>query len=150
MFEDTLSQGGWLDSLRENPPLVLVYLGGIPFSIPWILHPWYLFHSSLWTGFVMQVYWITAFVFVLRPFDTERANIKKRWFWKAMLTQGALLHLLFMGGLLFLDAKFPLFIGGTGTVFLMVVVVAGVEATHMKSIVDRSRPNELGTDKDES
>lgn len=136
MFEDSLSQGGWFDGLRANPPLTFVYLGTIPFALPWI------FHSSLWTGFVLEGYWITAFVFVLQPFDNEKPNIKKKWLWKVMLTKGIALHLLFMGGLLFVDAKFPVFVSGTGTVFLTVVLVGGVEATHMKSIVDRSRPKE--------
>jgi len=48
-----------------------------------------------------------------------------------------------MGGLLILDSKFPIFITGTGTVYFMAIVIGGVEATHMKSLVDRSRPEEL-------
>lgn len=136
MFEDSLSQGGWIDSLRENPPLAFVYLGGVPFAILWI------FHTSLWTGFAMQAYLITAFVFVLRPFANEKPNLKKQWFWRVMLTRGALVHILFMGGLLSLDAKFPAFVTGTGTIFFMAIVVGGVEATHIGSIVNRSRPKE--------
>jgi hypothetical protein len=93
MFEDSLSQGGWIDSLRDNPPLAFVYLGGIPFAIFWIFYP------SLWSGFAMQAYLITAFVFVLDPFANEKSNLKKPWFWKVMFTRGILLHLLLVGGL---------------------------------------------------
>lgn len=134
MFEDSLSQGGWVDSLRANPALALVYLGLVPFAILWILH------NSLWTGFAMQLYLVTAFVFVLEPFAHEKPNLRKRWFWKAMLTRGAPIHLLFMGGLWCLDARYPIFVTGTGTVFFMLIVVGGVEATQVSLIVDRSRP----------
>jgi hypothetical protein len=57
--------------------------------------------------------------------------------------QRALLHLFFVGGLLILDAKFPIFIIGTGTVIFMAIVIGVVEAAHMKFLVDRSRPKEL-------
>jgi hypothetical protein len=72
--------------LRTNALRIAFYCASVPFGIAWIVH------NSPATAFALQAYCLTALVFVDNPFRTERENVKKRWFWRIMLTSGAVLH----------------------------------------------------------
>jgi hypothetical protein len=83
---------------------------------------------------------MTVAVFVFQPFDTEEQNTKQRWFWKSMFKYGAIVHPLFLGGLFALDATYPTFVTGTGTIFFMVIVVSALESAILSKIVNQHRP----------
>src|SRR5580704_6426839 len=107
---------------KTDPKKIAFSCGCILFAIPWILH------NSLWTGFLLETYVISAGVFIFLPFDSEEQDTKQRWFWKAMLKFGAVVHPLFLGGLWLLDSTYSTFVTGTGTIFFMAIAVGGLES----------------------
>ena len=120
---------------RKRDPIALAfYFGCVPFAILWV------WHNSLVTGFLLEAYLITMGAFVLNPFELQPQNVKQRWFWNAMLRSGAIVHPLFLAGLWYLDATHPTFVEGTGTLFLVAIMVGALESVILSSIVDRSRP----------
>jgi hypothetical protein len=123
-------------SRKTDPKQIAFYCGCVPFAIPWTLH------NSLWTGFLLEAYLISVTVFVFLPFDFEEQNTKQRWFWKAMLRFGAVVHPLFLGGLCLLDATYAAFVTGTGTIVFMAIVVGAIESVILSRIVSQHRPVE--------
>ena len=123
---------------KRDPVAVAFYCGCVPFGILWVLH------NSLVTGFSLEAYLITIGAFVLNPFELQPQNVKQRWFWKAMLRGGAIVHPLLLGGLWLLDATYPTFVTGTGTLFFVAIMVGALESVILSSIVDRFRPTEQG------
>jgi hypothetical protein len=119
---------------RRDPIAVAFYCGCVPFGIVWVLH------NSLWTGFALESYLISMGAFVLDPFELQPQNVKQRWFWKAMLRSGAIVHPLFLGGLWLLDSTYPTFVTGTGTLFFVAIIVGALESVILRSIVDWLRP----------
>jgi hypothetical protein len=101
-------------------------------------------HNSVWTWFALEAYIVTIGAFVLIPFDLQVQNVKQRWFWRGILVGGAVVHPLFLGGLWVLDSTYPTFVTGTGTVFFVAIVVAGLESVVLNSIANRSRPKNEG------
>jgi hypothetical protein len=113
---------------------VIFYWGCVPFGLAWA------FHNSLVTGFALEAYLISIGVFVLNPFEMQKQDAKQRWFWQIMLRAGAVVHPLCLIGLWFLDATYPAFVTGTGTIFFMALVVAGGEMVILGETVERFRP----------
>jgi hypothetical protein len=125
----------YVDTKTTSPVMIAFYIGSVPFGILWV------FYSCLWTGFALEAYIITMCVFVLQPYDFRQKDLKKRWYWKSMLIGGALIHPLFLGGLWFLDSRFPIFVGGSGTIFLMAILLGPLEGIILASIVKRFSPS---------
>ena len=59
-----------------------------------------------------------------------------------MLQIGAVAHILFLSGLLYLDVTYPTFVTGTGTVFFTAFVVGVIEMVVVGEIVDHFRSDE--------
>jgi hypothetical protein len=95
---------------KRDPAAVIFYCAGIPFGLFWVIY------GSLIAGFALQAYVATAAVFVFYPFEMKGQNLKQWSFWKRMLPVGVLANLLYLGGLWYLDVKYPVFVTGTGTV----------------------------------
>jgi hypothetical protein len=79
-------------------------------------------------------------LFVFNPFEFQHQDVKKRWFWKIMLGTGAPIHAAFLAGLWFLDARYPTFVTGTGTIFFDAAIVYLAETAILNKIVNRYRP----------
>lgn len=123
---------------KRDPITIVFYCGGAPFGLAWALH------QSLITGFALETYLITCIAFVLQPFEFRKQDIKQRWFWKILLGAGAFVHPAFLVGLWFLDSRYPTFVTGTGTIFLMGFVVGIVEMIILDQTVQRYRPDDAG------
>jgi hypothetical protein len=119
---------------KRDPAAVIFYCGLIPFGLFWVVH------RSLFAGFLLQTYLITVVVFVFYPFEMKVQNLRQWWFWKRMLQAGIPAHLLLVTGLWYLDATYPFFVTGTGTVFFLGFVAGVIETVVVDEIVDRPRP----------
>jgi hypothetical protein len=124
---------------RKRDPIALVfYCGAVPFGILWVLH------NSRWTGYLLEAYLITMIAFVIVPFETRQKDAKQRWFWKIMLWGGAVVHPPLMAGLWYVDATYPSFVTGTGTLIFVAFGIGVVEALVLGETADRFRPKEQG------
>ena len=123
---------------RRDPVTVAIYCGCVPFAIAWVLH------NSIWTAFALEAYLITVIAFVMNPVELQAENIKQRWFWKGMFLGGAVVHPLFLGGLWFLNSKYPTFVTGTGTLFLVAIMVGSLESFVLNPIAHRFQPKNEG------
>jgi hypothetical protein len=118
---------------KRDPVAVIFYCGLIPFGLFWVIR------RSPIAGFALQSYVISIIVFVVYPFEMKVKNIKRWSFWKRMLQIGASAHLLLLTGLWFLDATYPVFVTGTGTVFFTAFVAGVIEMVVVGEILDRPR-----------
>jgi hypothetical protein len=123
--------------IKENPVRSLMYCGAAPFGVVWIVH------NSVATGFALQSYLVTTFVFAYEPFRNERESVKHRWFWKVMVLGGLPIHMLFMTSMWYLDRRYRSFTFGGGTLFLLVFAVCVAESIMLGSIVNRFRPERV-------
>jgi len=120
---------------KRDPISIAFYCGAIPFGSAWVIH------NSLWTGFALEVYVISVGSFVLLPFEFQTQDVKQRWFWEAMLRIGAIVHPLLLGGLWLLDARYPVLVTGTGTIFLVTILLGALESVILSVLVNRRRPD---------
>jgi hypothetical protein len=141
MFERLNEKNTFVESLealiyliKENPVRSVVYFGAIPFAIPWILH------NSVTNGFALQAYFVTTFVFALEPFRNKKLEVKKWWFWRAMLIGGIPIHPLFLYGMWYLDRTNTSFVNGAATLFLLVLVAGVLESIILGNVVNRFLP----------
>jgi hypothetical protein len=77
---------------KRDPIAVAFYSGCVPFGVAWVLH------NSLLTAFLLEAYLVTIGAFVLIPFELQPQNVKQKWFWKATLGTGAIIHPLLLPG----------------------------------------------------
>ena len=122
--------------IKANPVSAFFYGGAIPFGALWIAH------NSVRTAFALQAYCVTTLVFLDDPFRTEKENVKKWWFWKAMLGGGALVHPFVLAGIWSLDAGHPAVAARAIELFSIAAVAAALEVIILGLIVDRRRPTE--------
>jgi hypothetical protein len=122
-------------SRKRDPVVVLFYCGTIPFGILWAVRP------SLGTGFLLEAYLITMGTFAIVPFETRQQDVKQRWYWKFMLRAGSLVHMPMLACLWYIDATYPSFVTGTGTLIFVAFVIAVIEMVVLGEIVDRFRPS---------
>jgi hypothetical protein len=146
MLEDLERKNSFVESvqafvylIKTNPVRSLFYIGSVPFGILWVRH------NSRPTAFALQAYLITVFVFAYEPFRNEKQNVKKRWFWKAILIGGILMHPALMLALWNLDGAHPSLVTGGGGVFGVTFLVAVLESIMIGSIVNRYRPKDEET-----
>lgn len=141
MFEDltdknALSEftGAVLYLVKANPALTAIYAGVIPLATLWIIR------DSFATAFALQVYLITAFVFIDNPLRNQKQRAKSWFFWKRMLLVGAIIHPLLLAGIWYADLTFPSFTVGGASLILLVFICGAVELVVVNSLVDRFWP----------
>ncbi len=120
---------------KRDPIVIIFYSGSIPFVLAWALH------QSLITAFMLQAYLTTCLLFVFNPFESQRQEVKQRWFWNVMLGASAPVHVAFLVGMWFLDARYATLVTGTGTIFFNTAIVYLAETAIHNKIVDRHRPH---------
>jgi hypothetical protein len=113
---------------KRDPVELAFYWGSVPFALFWVV--W----ASPAAAFALQAYVVTMCTFALGPFNTHKKVVKQRWYWKRLLGIGALAHPIVLGGLWYLNMRYPLGTG-TGTVFLIAFVVGIVEMITVGAIV---------------
>jgi hypothetical protein len=116
----------------RNRIAIIFYCGLVPVGLFWILR------ESALAAFLLQVYVISAGVFLFYPFTIRRQNVKQWWFWKRMLLGAAVPHPLVLTGLWYVDSKYPVLVTGTGTVFFIAFVIGVIEVIVVGEIVDRA------------
>ncbi len=121
---------------KRDPVAIIFYCGLIPFGSFWVI--W----RSLIAGFALQAYVITVIVFVFYPFEMKSLSLRQWFFWKQLLQVGITAHLIFLTGLWFLDDNYPIFVTGTGTVFLTAFVIGVIEMVVVGEILDRVHPTD--------
>ena len=119
---------------KRDPIAIAFYVGCVPFGLAWA------FHQSMITGFLLEAYLITCMTFAFMPFEVYQNRAKQPWFWKSMIRKGVLVHPVFLAAVWFLDATYPAFVTGTGTIFFIGFVIGVAEAVLLGEIVDRTQP----------
>src|SRR6185437_3975148 len=128
MFENSVE--------KRDPITIVFYCGLAPFAVAWWIR------NSLATGFALEAYLITCCVFVVDPFEMRKKYVTQRWFWRIMLRAVVVVHPIILVGLWFLDKLHPVFVDGTGTIFLMAIVIAAAEIGVLAGIVKHLRPEQ--------
>ncbi|HXX43310.1 MAG TPA: hypothetical protein VEJ38_01180 [Candidatus Acidoferrales bacterium] len=126
MFEDSVE--------KRDPVTIIFYCGLVPFAVAWWIR------NSLATGFAMEAYLVTCCVFIVDPFEMRKERVRQRWYWRIMLRAGLIVHPPVLIGLWFLDKTHSVFVGGTGTIFLMALVISVCEIAILGEIVKRFQP----------
>jgi hypothetical protein len=141
MFERLNEKNTFIESLealvyliRENPVRSIIYCGALPFAVLWIRR------NSMFNGFALQAYFVTTFVFAYEPFRNEKREVKRWWFWKAMLMGGIPIHTLFLGGMWYLDRTYGSFVISGATLFSLVFATAVLESIVLGNFVKRFLP----------
>jgi hypothetical protein len=86
------------DGIGFNVPTICFALGWLPFIIAWGKY------NTVLTEWLVQVYLLTAVIFVIYPWQYERKNLKQRWFLKAMVVVALTLHPAILVSVWFVDA----------------------------------------------
>ena len=94
MFEciDTDDNG-----IRLDAATICFVLGWLPFIIAWGEY------NTAFTEWLVQVYFLTVFVFINYPRQYQKKNLMRVWFWKAMLVVALVVHPAILAGMWFVD-----------------------------------------------
>ena len=95
MFEDIDRN----DELEVDAINVCLFLGWVPFVIAWA------HYNTAFTEWLVQTYFITFSVFINYPRWYEKRNLRKLWFWKAMVLVGLVLHPAILAAMWVVDAS---------------------------------------------
>ena len=122
---------------KRDPIQIIFWCGGIPFIVFWLFH-----RHSIIAAFAVQVYVVSAAVFLFYPFTIQPQNVRQKWFWKLLLQAGIMPHLLFLTGLWYFDVTYPNFTTTPGTVIFMAFVLGVIEMFVVSMIMDRLHPDD--------
>jgi hypothetical protein len=118
----------------SDPISIVIYCGVGVLALIWVIDPLPLF------GFLIEAYLLTCVIFVTIPFEFQKQDLKKTWFWRIMLGAGVVIHLPLLVGLWFLDTAYPALLSGILPMFLVAVTFLVPEIVIFDQIVKRLRP----------
>ncbi len=130
MFEQLNSDNG----ITLDAATIFFILGWLPFIIAWGEY------NTVLTEWLLQCYFVTIMVFINYPRHYERKNLRKLWFWKAMLVGLAVLHPAILAGMWFVDVSTKTKWHEGGTVLAVCAVALVVEFSFLYKIIKFFRP----------
>ena len=95
MFEKINSDNG----IELDAASICFVFGWIPFVIAWG------YYNTAFTEWLVQTYFITVMVFINYPRQYQRKNLRKMWFWKAIMLGALVLHPVVLAGMWFVDVS---------------------------------------------
>lgn len=85
------------DGITLDAATICFVLGWVPFIIAWLVY------NTAFTEWLVQVYFLTVFVFINYPRHYQKKNLKRMWFWKAMLIVAFVVHPAILAGMWYVD-----------------------------------------------
>ncbi len=131
MFESIRSDG---TGITLDAATICFILGWLPFIVAWAVY------NTAFTEWLVQVYFLTVFVFIVYPRKYERKNLKRLWFWKAMLVVALVLHPAIVVAVWFLDIWEKTKWHEATTMLIMIIAASVVEFPLLDKIVNCFRP----------
>jgi len=130
MFENINGNDGIeLDALN-----ICLLLGWVPFVIAWG------HYNTAFTEWLVQTYFVTVMVFVNYPRWYEKRNLRRFWFWKAMLLVAVVLHPAILVAMWVVDVSTKTKWHEAATMLSVCAVAGIVEFPLLNKIVDYLRP----------
>ena len=122
------------DGIGLNVATVCFVLGWLPFIIAWGKY------NTAFTEWLVQTYFLTVFVLIVYPGQSERKNLKRLWLWKAMLVVALVLHPAILAALWFVDKWEKTKWHEARTMLTLILLAAVIEFPLLYKIVDFFRP----------
>jgi magnesium-transporting ATPase (P-type) len=132
MFENISNN----DDLELDAVNICLFLGWVPFVIAWGQY------NTAFTEWLVQTYFITFSVFINYPRWYEKKNLKKLWFWKAMLFVGLVPHPAILAGMWIVDVSTKTKWHAAATMLAICTVAVVLEFVILNKILDHFRPAE--------
>jgi hypothetical protein len=122
------------DEIEFNVPTVCFVVGWLPFIIAWGEY------NTAFTEFLVQAYFLTIFLFVVYPRKYERRNVRRLWFWKAILVVAFPLHPAILAAMWLFDVWTKTQWHAARTVTTIIILASMIEVPLVQKIVNFFRP----------
>jgi len=122
------------DELELDAVEICLFLGCIPFVIAWG------HYNTVFTEWLFQTYFNSYLVFVSYPRQYQRRNLRRLWFWKAMVLVALVLHPAVLAAMWFIDASTKTKWHASATVIFIATMAMIVEFVALNKIVKYFRP----------
>jgi hypothetical protein len=122
------------DGIELDAATICFCLGWAPFVIAWVKY------NTVFTEWLVQAYFMTVMVLINYPRVYERKNLRKRWFWKAMLCVAILLHPLVLAAMWFGDALSKTKWHDAATMLVSLSAAIIIEFAILGKVVSHFRP----------
>jgi magnesium-transporting ATPase (P-type) len=113
-----------------------LFLGWVPFVIA-LGH-----YNTAFTEWLVQAYFITFSVFINYPRWYEKRNLRKSWFWKAMLLVALVPHPAILAVMWFVDVSTKTKWHATASMLAICAMAGVLDFVMLNKIVDHFRPPE--------
>ena len=124
------------DGLELDAVNICLFLGCVPFVIAWG------HYNTAFTEWLFQTYFNTFMIFINYPRWYEKRNLRKPWFWKAMLLVALVLHPAILVGMWFVDVSTKTKWHDSATMLAIGAIACVLELVILNKIVDHFRPPE--------
>ena len=122
------------DGSQLDAETIWFILGWLPFILAWGKY------NTVFTEWLVQIYCRTGLGCIVYPRPYERKNIKRLWFWKAMMVVAFLLHPAIPACMWFVDIWEKTKWHEATTMVTMGLVALVIESSFVYKIVDFFRP----------
>jgi len=122
------------DGIELDAASICFVLGWLPFVIAWGEY------NTAFTEWLVQTYFITVMVFINYPRQYERKNLRRMWFWKAMLLVALVPHPVILAGMWFVDVSTKTKWHEAATMLSVCAVASILEFVVLNKIVNYFRP----------
>jgi hypothetical protein len=128
------------DGIRLDAVMICFCLGCVPLVIAWGQY------NTAFTEWLLQTYFMSFMVFIDYPRRYQRRNLRRAWFWKAMLLAAIVLHPAILAGMWFVDVSTKTKWHDTATIVSICVMASILEFAVLAKIVSYFRPKEEAPD----
>ena len=133
------------DGLELDAVNICWFLGCVPFVIAWG------HYNTAFTEWLFQTYFNTFMIFINYPRWYEKRNLRKPWFWKAMLLAAVVLHPMILAVMWLVDVSTKTEWHDTATVLAVGALAVVLELVILNRVVSYFRPvDELADGSDTS
>jgi len=122
------------NGIRPDAVTICLIVAWLPFIVAWGKY------NTAFTGWLVQAYLLTVFMFIVYPRKYERRNLRRLWFWKAMLVVAFPVHPVILAAMWFIDVWEKTEWHEATTMLIIMVVASMIEAPLLYKIVDFFRP----------
>ncbi len=120
--------------IKLDAATICFVLGWAPFIVAWAEY------NTAFTEWLVQAYFLTVFIFVVYPRRYERNNLKRPWFWKAMLVVALVVHPVILAAIWLVDIWEKTKWHEATTMLTVTLVALAIEAPLLYKIVGSFRP----------
>jgi hypothetical protein len=116
--------------IKLDAATICFILGWLPFIVAWGEY------NTAFTEWLVQTYFLTVFIFIVYPRIYERKNLKRLWFWKAMLLVAFVVHPTILTAMWFVDLWEKTKWHEATTMLTIIIIASAFETPLLYKIVD--------------